>query len=233
MAYGTAESFPGVSVFCIDIMNNLTIFAGKPRKQTHLIIVREKQFITQSITRKRKYRCLWQSGVVWREKIDSSAGKRTQGLSIKLWVLYQLSYQGIHVSPSKQLSHNIMTIWSWAPVALYMHQPPGGDFTCGRRVHLQLQGSSRLLGYVEKYRCLWQSGVVWREKLTPQPGNETGTSQLSFECSTNWATRESMFPPPNNLATISWPYGHELRWPYICTNLQVVTSPVVEEFIFN
>ena len=100
-----------------------------------------------------------------RKKIDSSAGKQTRDLSIKLWVLYQLSSQGIHVSPSKQLSHNIMTIWSWAPVALYMHQPPGGDFTCGRRVHLQLKGSSRLLGYVEKYRCLWQSGVVWREKI--------------------------------------------------------------------
>ena len=72
-----------------------------------------------------------------KNKIDSSAGKQTRGLSIKLWVLYQLSYRGIHVSP------------------------------------------------------------------------------------------------PNNLATISWPYGHELRWPYICTNLQVVTSPVVEEFIFD
>ena len=45
MAYDTAESFPGVYVFCIDIMNNLTIFAGKPRKQTHLIIVREKHLL--------------------------------------------------------------------------------------------------------------------------------------------------------------------------------------------
>ena len=47
MAYGTAESFPGVYVFCIDIMNNLTIFAGKPRKQTHLIIVRENIYCTK------------------------------------------------------------------------------------------------------------------------------------------------------------------------------------------
>ena len=45
MAYGTAESFPGVYVFCIDIMNNLTILAGKPRKQIHLIIVREKHLL--------------------------------------------------------------------------------------------------------------------------------------------------------------------------------------------
>ena len=38
MAYGTVESFPGVYVFGIDIMNNLTIFAGKPRKQRYLNI---------------------------------------------------------------------------------------------------------------------------------------------------------------------------------------------------
>ena len=44
MAYGTDESFTGVYVFCIDI-NNLTIFAGKPRKQTHLIIVRQKHLL--------------------------------------------------------------------------------------------------------------------------------------------------------------------------------------------
>ena len=37
MAYGTAKSFPGVYVFFA-----LNIFVGKPRKQTHLIIVREK-----------------------------------------------------------------------------------------------------------------------------------------------------------------------------------------------
>ena len=30
---------------------------------------------------------------------NSSAGKWTQDLSIKLWVLYQLSYWGIHVHP--------------------------------------------------------------------------------------------------------------------------------------
>ena len=45
MAYGTAESFPGIYDFCTDIMNNLTIFAGKPRKQRHLIIVREKHLL--------------------------------------------------------------------------------------------------------------------------------------------------------------------------------------------
>ena len=31
--------------------------------------------------------------------MDSLAGKQTQDLSIKLEVLYQLSYQGIHASP--------------------------------------------------------------------------------------------------------------------------------------
>ena len=52
MAYGTAESFPGVYVFCIDIMNNLTIFAGKPRKQTHLIIVSEKHLLHKVLQEK-------------------------------------------------------------------------------------------------------------------------------------------------------------------------------------
>ena len=52
MAYGTAESFPGVYVFCIDIMNNLIIFAGKPRKQRHLIIVREKYLLHKVLQEK-------------------------------------------------------------------------------------------------------------------------------------------------------------------------------------
>ena len=52
MAYGTADSFPGVYVFCIDIMNNLTIFSGKPRKQTHLIIVREKYLLHKVLQEK-------------------------------------------------------------------------------------------------------------------------------------------------------------------------------------
>ena len=44
-------------------------------------------------------------------------------------------------------------------------------------------------------RWLWQSGA-WREKIrTPQPGNEPGTSWLSFRCSTNWATGEFMSSP--------------------------------------
>ena len=52
MAYGIAESLPGVYVFCIDNMNNLTIFAGKPRKQTHLIIVREKHLFNKVLQEK-------------------------------------------------------------------------------------------------------------------------------------------------------------------------------------
>ena len=52
MAYATTESFPGVYVFYIDIMNNLTIFAGKPRKQTHLIIVREKHLLHKILQEK-------------------------------------------------------------------------------------------------------------------------------------------------------------------------------------
>ena len=41
-------------------------------------------------------------GVLWcleRKNQNSSAGKWTRDLPIKLWVLYQLSYQGIHVLP--------------------------------------------------------------------------------------------------------------------------------------
>ena len=52
MAYSTAESFPGVYVFSIEIMNNLIIFAGKPRKQTHLIIVREKHLLYKVLQEK-------------------------------------------------------------------------------------------------------------------------------------------------------------------------------------
>ena len=52
MAYGTAERFPCVYVFGIDIMNNLTIFAGKPRKQTHLIIAREKHLLHKVLQEK-------------------------------------------------------------------------------------------------------------------------------------------------------------------------------------
>ena len=52
MAYGTAESFPGVYVFHIDIMNNLTIFPGKPMKQRHLIIVREKHLLHKVLQEK-------------------------------------------------------------------------------------------------------------------------------------------------------------------------------------
>ena len=180
-----------------------------------------------------KYRCLWQSGVVWRDKIDSSARKQTRDLSIKLWVLYQLSYQGIHVPPPNNLA-----IISW-PYGHELRWP----YIC---TNLQVVTSPVVEEFIFNYKvpldCLdmlrnidvCDSLVLFGEKkLTPQPGNKPGTSQLSFECSTNWATRESMFPPPNNLAMISWPYGHELRCPYICTNLQVVTSPVVEEFIFN
>ena len=52
MAYSTAESFPGVYVFCIDIMNDLIIFAGKPRKQINLIIVREKHLLHKVLQEK-------------------------------------------------------------------------------------------------------------------------------------------------------------------------------------
>ena len=38
----------------------------------------------------------------WREKVNSSARKQTRNLSIKLRVLYLLSYRGIHTSPSNQ-----------------------------------------------------------------------------------------------------------------------------------
>ena len=53
--------------------------------------------------------------------------------------------------------------------------------------------SSRLLECdLVKSGCLWQSHA-WRKKIRPPHlGNEPGTSQLSFECSTNWASWESM-----------------------------------------
>ena len=43
---------------------------------------------------------------------NSSAGKQTQGLPIKLRVLYQLSYQGIHVLPlqAKSLSSDLKCV---------------------------------------------------------------------------------------------------------------------------
>ena len=44
-------------------------------------------------------------------------------------------------------------------------------------------------------RWLWQSvacGEKRKNNIIPQPGNEPGTSWLSFRCSTNWATKESM-----------------------------------------
>ena len=40
-----------------------------------------------------------------------------------------------------------------------------------------------------------QCCLLKRKNLTPQLGNEPGTSQLSFECSTHWATRKSMLLP--------------------------------------
>ena len=46
------KAFLVFMIFCIDIMNNLTIFAGKPRKQTHLIIVREKHLLHKVLQEK-------------------------------------------------------------------------------------------------------------------------------------------------------------------------------------
>ena len=42
--------------------------------------------------------------------------------------------------------------------------------------------------------------------ITPQPGNEPGTSWLSFRCSTNWATKESMLSHLHKTVTVQWPY---------------------------
>ena len=69
--------------------------------------------------------------VYWREKSDSSAGKRTWDLSIRLPVLYLLNYWRIHASPSKQQSLSSDYIY------IYVHQPSGSDLTCGRRFCLQ------------------------------------------------------------------------------------------------
>ena len=69
---------------------------------------------------------------------NSSAGKRTRDLLIKLQVLYQLSYQGIHAFPPPQDGHSPVTI-CYAPFAptgcirlpttnhLPQHVDPRGD----------------------------------------------------------------------------------------------------------
>ena len=47
---------------------------------------------------------------------------------------------------------------------------------------------------------------LWREKIIiPQLGNEPGT-WLSFRCSTNWATKESMLSHLHKMVTVQWPY---------------------------
>ena len=67
--------------------------------------------------------------------------------------------------------------------------------TFSKGVHLEhmYKCSSRLLECdLVKNRCLWKSHA-WRKKIrTPQLGNKPRTFQLSFECSTNWATGDSM-----------------------------------------
>ena len=76
------------------------------------------------------------------------------------------------------------------------------------RVHLEhmYKCSSRLFECdLVKNRCLWQCHV-WRKMIrTSQLGNEPRTSQLSFECSTIWATGISMTFSPS-FVTIQWPY---------------------------
>ena len=131
---------------------------------------------------------------VERKNHNSSAGKRTRDLLIKLQVPYQLSYQGIHaLSPpqdwSQSSDHMLCTICPYRLVTYdlwFEGLPP-----C-IKVHLDC-----LAAYVQDCcydnRWLWQSGACGEKKITiPQPGNEPGTSWLSFRCSTNWATKESM-----------------------------------------
>ena len=67
--------------------------------------------------------------------------------------------------------------------------------TINTRVHLEhmYKCSSRLfVSDLVKNRCLWQCHACRKKMRTPQMGNKPRTSQLSFECSTNWATGESV-----------------------------------------
>ena len=148
----------------------------------------------------------------WREKSTPQPGNEPGTSQLSYECSYLLSYRGIHFSPFKQLA----TIqWPLCKCT----KPSGSDWHLVvehfvfkyKRVHLDC------LGIIVENRCLWQSNVVEEKKSTPQPGIEPGTSQLSFECSTDWATRESIFLPSNN-----WPPSSGLY--VIASNLQVVTD---------
>ena len=80
--------------------------------------------------------------------------------------------------------------------------------------------------FLMENRCLWQSGVG-EKKLTPQLGNEPGTSRLSFKCSTKLSYQGIHALPPNKS-----PSGD-----YICFVHQafrlMTCRPVVEDFVFN
>ena len=106
-----------------------------------------------------------------------------------------------------QCSTNWATWESMSFLSLFSHYPVTlcdvfVDLTIKRwlttfstRVHLEhmYKCSSRLLECdLVKNRCLWQLHGNRKMIRTPQLGNEPRTSQLSFECSTNWATGESM-----------------------------------------
>ena len=121
---------------------------------------------------------------------NSSVGKQSQDLSIKLECSTNWA-TGEYVSLLSMLNHYPVTLCD-----VFVHLTiRRWLITFSTRVHLEhmYKCSSRLLECdLVKDRCLWQCHA-WRKKMRiPQMGNKPRTSQLSFECSTNWATGESV-----------------------------------------
>ena len=111
-------------------------------------------------------RWLWQSGACEEKKNHNSpAGKRTRDLLIKLQVLYQLSYQGIHASltstrRSQSSDHMLCTV---CPYRLVTYDLRFEGLPPCIKVHLDC-----LATYVKdcRYdnRWLWQSGACEEKK---------------------------------------------------------------------
>ena len=145
----------------------------------------------------------------WRKNLIPQPGNEP-GTS---WLL---SYRGTHAFPPNNSHH---------PVTIYI---------CTNLQVVTFRCERRFLSLMKKVSldCLninWKIDVsdsllvlFWRQNLIPQQGNEPRTSQVSFECSTYWATGE---PMPSLQTTIT------IWWLYIFTNLQVVTFSCGRRFL--
>ena len=138
----------------------------------------------------------------WREKIDSSAGKQTWDLSIKLRVLYQLSYQGIHALPPNKSPSGYYMCFVHQTFRLMTCRPVVEAFIFNE------QGYSRLLEhnfFLMENRCLWQSGVGEKKNWLPQLGKQT--QDLSIKL---WVlyqlSYQGIYAFLPNKSTIRWLY---------------------------